>query len=440
MDNTITLAETMKSAGYRTIMSGKWHVGGDYNVADKEQWRRDAGDDCHPTPNQRGFDEFYGMLGGGGSYFNPPTLMHNGDIVEPEGEDYYFTDAITTHAIGEIEKSTAEGLTFFLYLPYTAPHWPLHAFPEDIEKYRGRYMDGWDTLREKRYQCLKDAGIINKHWPMSPRDPKAPAWDDASFKEWEDLRMAVYAAQVDRMDWNLGRVITVLEENGIFDNTLIIFISDNGGCAEFLRENGEKGTWPEFYNLPTRDGRMTIVGNNPERKPGSADTFMSYDLPWANLSNTPFRLFKSWVHEGGISTPMVVSWPDKIRETRIVHDVCHVVDIMPTLCDIAGIEYPDSYMGRDIQPAEGTSFVPLLTDEPAEMPADRALFWEHYGCKAVRRRNMKLVNDGRKGKYAWELYDIEQDRTELNDLAAVQPEVVEEMAGQWRQWADRCGV
>jgi arylsulfatase len=247
--------------------------------------------------------------------------------------------------------------------------------------------------------------------------------------------MAVYAAQIDRMDQGVGRVMAKLRELDMEDNTLVMFMSDNGGCAEFLREDGEPGRWPAHYGVPLRDGRMTIVGNCPARRPGGAETFMSYDLPWANASNSPFRKFKSWVHEGGISTPLIVHWPAAIKRPQIVHEYGHVVDIMPTCLDVAGAGYPSEFNGKAITPCAGESFAPLLKGQPWHRSAP--IFWEHEGNRAVRQGNWKLVNAH---PHAWELYDMATDRTELTDLFAANRPQADVMIRVYGEWAERCEV
>ena len=430
----VTIAEALKAGGYRTCMSGKWHVGGPYKPNRPESWQ--PGEPGHPIPVQRGFDTHYGMLGGAGSYFNPPSMVRDDQIIRPGGGDYYITDAVSEEAAGMIEDAVEEGSPFFLYVGYTAPHWPLHALPEDIERYRGTYRDGgWDAVRTRRQEELKGDGLLAPDWDISPRDEEAPPWPNVEEKEWEDLRMAVYAAQVDRMDRGVGTIMAKLRELNIEKDTLVLFLSDNGGCAEFLREDGSDG-WPSHYAIPTPDGREVHVGNTPELDPGPATTFMSYDLPWANASNTPFRLYKHWVHEGGIATPLIAHWPAGMGTApRTLHTPVHVVDLMPTILDAAGVEYPQEHDGNPIQPAQGESLVPLLQDRP--FFRGRPIFWEHEGNRALRWGRWKLVS-----RYPdpWELYDMVEDRTELNDLADGNPGKVRELSALYEEWADRTGV
>jgi arylsulfatase len=253
-------------------------------------------------------------------------------------------------------------------------------------------------------------------------------------KDWEDLRMAVYAAQVDRMDQGIGRILDRLRALDLEDDTLVFFLSDNGGCAEFLAEETNRKE-PFRYDIPTPDGRPMRIGNTPRTRPGPDDTFMSYDLPWANASNTPFRLYKHWVHEGGIATPLVVRWPAATAAGAIVHAPCHVVDILPTCLDAAGVDAPRELDGRTLTPIEGESLVPALRGRTWRR--DRPIYWEHEGNSAVRDGEWKLV---RRHPGDWELYNMARDRTETNDLAGSERGRVGAMACAYRDWAARCGV
>jgi len=437
-DSCVTIAEALSAGGYRSFMSGKWHVGGSHTPANRDEWY--SGGEGHPHPLDRGFERFYGMLGGAGSYFRPPTLSRGREFIEPEGDSYYFTDAISDEACSMIDEACRAGdaasgteAPFFMYVAYTAPHWPLHARREDIERYRGHYAAGWDPLRTARHEALKGMGMLDPHWAISPRDEAAADWSLLSRKrrEWEDFKMAVYAAQIDRVDQGVGRIVRKLEEHGELENTLVMFMADNGGCAEFCNEDGTR----ERYGIPTRDGRMPRVGNRPDVEPGGADTFMSYELPWANASNSPFRLYKCWVHEGGISTPLVVHWPRAVARGAIRHETCHFIDIMPTCLDAAGVAYPDEHEGRKITPVEGESFLPAVRGDAWRR--ERPVFWEHQGNRAMRDGSLKLVSrfPGR-----WELYDMAGDRTELDDYATRYRTEVREMESAWNEWAARAGV
>lgn len=434
-ESCVTIAEALKAAGYRTGISGKWHVGGEYPPRDAGGWH--PGDEHHPLPTQRGFDRFYGTLHGGRNYFNPQTLMEGDRFVDAAAEldeDYYYTDAINDRAVEMIEGFHGEGSPFFLYVAHYAPHWPLHALPEDIARYEGRYRQGWTAVREARYRRLLEEGLIDGRWSNSPRNRQVRPWDEVEDQEWEAMRMAVYAAQLDRMDQGLGRVVGKLKELKILENTLVLFLSDNGGCAEQLRRGG----WVEGMAPPrTRMGEPIKPGNDPRRMPGGEDTFMSYGLPWANVSNTPFRLFKHWVHEGGIATPLIVHWPAVVQKGGRVVDgpPLHVIDVMPTLLDIAGVPYPDHRSGVRTTPLAGESFLPLL--EGGRFERRRPIFWEHEGNCAVRRGEWKLVSQY---PSKWELYNMSDDRTELRDVADSNRTIVRELEEEYREWACRCGV
>ncbi|MFW5858079.1 MAG: arylsulfatase, partial [Planctomycetota bacterium] len=334
-EDTVTFAEALGADGYRTCYCGKWHASPGIPIVGEGIAPGAPG---NPYPLSRGFDRFYGTLAGCGNFWNPHAIMDQDRRVLEVGDDFYYTDAIAERASGMIDEAVAGDAPFVLHVCYTAPHWPLHAWPEDIERYRGRYRDGWDTIRTARHEELRGMGLVDPSWAISPRDPDSRDFTDdpADRRDWEDLRMAVYAAQVESMDRGVGRILEALDRNGIADDTLVMFLSDNGGCAEFLREDGEDTAWPGMYTHTARPGETCTVGNIPGLEPGPATTFMSYDLPWANASNTPFRLYKHWVHEGGIATPFVCRWPRRIRPGRIVHAPTHVMDIMPTCLDVAG--------------------------------------------------------------------------------------------------------
>ena len=431
-ESCVTVAEVLAASGYSTLMSGKWHVGGDYNPLEPDTWT--PGDASHPTPTQRGFERFYGIVSGAASYFNPRTLMQDDRVIQPESPDYYLTDAISDNAVRMIEEDTTRDKPFFLHVSYTSPHWPLHALEEDIARYEGKYVNGWDSLRTNRHEELKGMGILDSRWQISPRHADVVPWGEAPAREWEGMRMAVYSAQVDRMDQGIGRIMGKVRELGVEDNTIVMFLSDNGGCAEFLAEDSTSAQ-PYRFGAPTRDGRKVVVGNIPALRPGPDDTFMSYDIQWANASNTPFRLFKRWVHEGGISTPFIVSWPDRIKQARIVAEPAQVIDIFATCIDAAGAGYPSEFDGHEITPLEGESFMSLLNGRP--WSRQQTMFWEHEGNRAVRSGQWKLVSEFDKD---WELYDMNEDRSELNDLSHANQARVHELARLHEEWAERCGV
>src|SRR3569623_201654 len=425
-----TIAEALKASGYRSYLSGKWHVAGNLKQP-TDSW-----------PMQRGFDGFYGTIIGAGSFYDPNTLTRGNDNIEHEAREpgFFYTDAISDNAVEFIRghRKQHAGKPFFQYVAYTAPHWPLHAHDEDIAKYKGRFDKGWDRLREARLQRLVGAGILRDTWPLSDRDPTQPAWLDAKHKDWLLRCMEVYAAQIDRMDQGIGRILKALDETGQMDNTLIIFLSDNGACAEDIPEGVTAKELVDqlmIAQAKTRDGRPVRFGNDPTLMPGAEDTYQSYGTAWANLSNTPFRLYKHWIHEGGIATPFIVHWPKGISEKGgLRHNPSHLTDVMATIHDVTGATKPKEYNGNPILPCEGESLVPSF----ASAYGNRGpLFWEPEGNAAVRVGKWKLV---RKYPGPWELYDMETARTEMNDLAAQHPDRVREMTAQYQQWANRCGV
>ena len=388
-----TLAEVLREGGYRTFLAGKWHVG----------MASDRG------PLDRGFERFFGLLNGASNHFHPKPdkRLCDGRVAIEPPPDFYSTDAFTDAALGFLrEAERTEATPFFLYLAYTAPHWPLHAPREVVAKYRGRYRQGWDAVRAARLERMRAAGLVHEDWDLSPRD--ARAWEDLSDEQRDelDLRMAIYAAQVDRMDHNIGRLVAELEALGELEHTLILFLADNGACAE----GGELGGGPA-EQLETREGYV-----------------LSYGRAWANASNTPFRSYKHWVHEGGIASPLIAHWPAGIepREDNLVADPCHLPDLMASCVELAGIAAPP--------PGEGLSLA--ATFDGQALP-ERPLFFEHEGNQAVRRGRWKLV--ARHGG-PWELYDLEADRTETRDLATRRPELARELGELWDAWAERVGV
>jgi arylsulfatase len=390
-------------------------------------------------PTRRGFDRFFGTLTGCGSFFQPGTLTRGERNVEDEALDpgFYYTDAITDEATAFIRERDGNAQPFFAYVAYTAPHWPLHARDQDVAKYRGRYDAGWDALRAARLERLRAEGVLGEGAALSERDPTQPAWRDAHDRAWQARRMEVYAAQIDRMDQGVGRIVAALERSGKLDDTMILFLSDNGGSDEDLPlvELERFKLRRDILRLRARDGREVRIGNEPSIVPGPEDTYASYGRAWANLSNTPFRYYKRWVHEGGISTPLIVHWPNGGLATGSVAPAPHqLTDVMPTIVEATGAAYPARHRGRDILPMEGRSLMPALR---GQAEADGTLYWEHTGNAAIRRGRWKLVRDYPK---PWELYDMTSDRTELRDLAAGHPEVVGELDRAWQAWARRVGV
>lgn len=426
----VTIAEALKASGYRSYLSGKWHVANNL-VTPTDSW-----------PMQRGFDGFYGTIIGAGSFYDPNTLTRGNANIEHEAKapGFFYTDAISDNAVSFIRehRRTYADQPFFQYVAYTAPHWPLHAHDEDIAKYKGRFDAGWDRLREQRLARLVASGILDAAWPLSDRDPTQPAWDLAQHKAWLLRCMEVYAAQIDRMDQGIGRILEALEDEGQLENTLVIFLADNGACAEDIPDDltiDELVDRLMIAKEKTRAGEPIRFGNDPAVMPGPEDTYQSYGRAWANLSNAPFRLYKHWIHEGGIATPLIVHWPAGFSERNAIrHTPGYLPDIMATLLDATGTPYPATWQGHPIAPLEGTSLLPALK---ADLPQRPPMFWEHEGNAAVRIGQWKLV---RKYPDPWELYDLAQDRTELNDVSALHPDRVQDMLAQYQAWAARCGV
>lgn len=410
--HTITIAQVLKNAGYYCTMSGKWHVG-----------------ESHPNwPMDRGFDDYYGLISGAANYFDITKGKRKGlerhfakgnQEHVPSKEGFYMTDAITDHAVESLKKRKGETQPFFMYLAYTAPHWPLHAYPADIEKYKNRYSEGWDKLREERYANMEKMGLLDESMKLSPREAKIPAWKDMTQKELMALKMAVYAAQVDCMDRNIGRVIKQLRENGQFENTLIIFLSDNGGCAE----TGIHGT--DFWQNGTT--------------PGGPDSYQSYGRGWANASNTPFSYFKQWVHEGGISTPFIAHWPKGIKQQgKIVRQKAYITDIMATMVDLANTKYPEKFNGESIVPLHGKSLMPIFNGKKRK--GHNIIFWEHVGNMAVIQGRWKLVSQRKEGNGKWSLFDLKNDRAEQNNLVNIKPKLAKKLLRKYSAWANETGV
>jgi arylsulfatase A-like enzyme len=442
--NAVTIAEVLKQSGYSTYMSGKWHVTPLKPSATNPS--------KHNWPLQRGFDRFFGTIHGAGSFYDPNSLTSNNDFIVPS-ENFYYTDAISDNAVNFIEEHNGDN-PFFLYVAYTAAHWPMHAKPEDIKKYKGKFDEGWDVLREKKYKRMLQMGLVKPEWELSGKD-NIPDWEDAELKEWYSSLMEVYAAMVDCMDQGIGRIMNMLEKKGIKDNTLVFFLQDNGGCAEEfgfgdnigpyhkdigpdeIKPMGKDELQTDMVPRFTRDGKPVLVGKG--LNPGGKDTYLGYGKPWANASNTPFRMYKHWVHEGGISTPLIVHWPGGIKAKNEFRDQPgHLTDIMATCVDVADAVYPDTFDGNNIIPAEGVSLVPAFNN--SRMP-DRPIFFEHEGNKAVRLGKYKLVSKwNRDSEYNWELYDLGSDRSEIKDLIEKMPEKAKELENLWMEWAKRAGV
>lgn len=448
---TVTLAEVLKSAGYRTAMSGKWHVGD------------------RLSPIERGFDDFYGFLRGYAVDSFDERMMIRLSAEKPEGKpqrtykqgEYFATDAITDHALDFVNDARKSKQPFFLYVAYQAPHFPVQSRADDAAPYANTYNKGWDKLREERLARMKKVGSVPKNTPLTPRskihmpdvakrlgsmteDGNNPAWDSLPADRRADLagRMKAFAGMVAGMDRNIGRLIADLKRNGELDNTLILFMSDNGACAEWepfgfdmnqpanvRAGTGIGGATPSLPNRLHQGAELQTLGQ-------STTSLFSYGSAWAGLSNTPWRLYKHYSHEGGISSPLIVHWPASIKARgQWRNQPGHIVDVMATLVDIVGATYPKERAGVATQPMEGVSLRPAFTNQPLARHAP--LFFEHDGSRAVRDSDWKLVST-RGGE--WELYNIAADRTEMNNLASKEPDKVKDLARRWDEWARRTNV
>jgi arylsulfatase A-like enzyme len=417
----LTIAEVLKPAGYRTYMTGKWHVttatGAD---GDKSNW-----------PMARGFEKYYGTIVGAGNFFDPNALVRQNDMLKAaddkayQPKSYYYTDAISDNSVEFIKQHKAESpdKPFLMYVAYTAAHWPMQAPAEEIAKFKGKYDAGYTPQRAARLAKMKELGLVPKDLDLSPQ---AEDWNKVEHKAWEARCMEVYAAMISRMDTGIGRIVTQLKDAGQLDNTLILFLQDNGGCAEGIgRVDGK-----EDKNYRGKTG--------PSNMPGPADTFIAYGRGWANVSNTPFREYKHWTHEGGISTPLVAHWPHGIGEAqrgKLDRQPAHLIDLMATCVDLGAAKYPKEHAGQPIKPQRGVSLQPAFAGK--ELGRAEPIFWEHEGNRAVRDGRWKLVAKEHK---PWELYDIDADRSESNDLAAKDPERVKTMAAQWDTYAEKSDV
>ncbi|MDF1659038.1 MAG: arylsulfatase [Verrucomicrobiales bacterium] len=458
----VTIAEALRPAGYRNYMSGKWHV---------TPYRADElkNPDTSNWPLQRGFDRFYGTIHGAGSFFDPNSLTRDNRYITPDNDPeyapestWYYTDAISDNAVRYIHDHAEHhpDKPFFTYVAYTAAHWPMHALPEDIAKYEGKYDGGYSPTREARIARLKEMKLLPETWKVAPQIGN---WDEVELKEWEAACMEVYAAMVDNMDQGIGRIIKALEETGEFDNTLILFLQDNGGCAEVFGRNVEIGplerpdkpTLPvmgknelqtEMIPVQSRDGYPLRRGTGVMPGP-YPEVEIGYGENWANVSNTPFREYKHWVHEGGIATPLIAHWPSGIAsegsafratDDGPLHDApSHLIDIMATALELAETDYPQEKDGVEIKTLEGTSLVAALKGQAIDRGGS-PIFFEHEGNRAVRDGPWKLVAKG--SKSPWELYDMENDRTEMNNLIESKPEIAGRMIAQYEAWANHVGA
>ena len=456
----VTMAEVLRPAGYRTYMLGKWHV-----------TRHDKPDSSkHNWPLQRGFDRYYGTIIGGGTFFDPAGLTRDNTMItsqtDPDyqppvsspasaGEGasgsgdsaYYYTQALSDHAVRFVSEHqrTDPDKPFFLYLAYTAAHWPMHALEADIQRQQGKYDAGYDAIRRKRFERARSLGLIDPNWTLTPTTGD---WSKVEHKAWEIRCMEVYAAMIESMDRGIGQLVEKLRGAGQLDNTLILFLQDNGGCAETVGRapDAARSDQPSLPIIPagellsstrpnqTRDGWPMLSGRLV--MPGPRDTFIAYGEGWANVSNTPFREYKHWVHEGGISTPLIAHWPSRIRaQGELRHQPGHLIDIMATAVEIAGANYPTEHAGQKITPLEGRSLVPAFDGRQLDRDA---IFWEHEGNRALRIGDWKLVAKGPAAP--WELYDLKTDRTETHNLATTHPDRVNDMVARWETDAKRTGA
>lgn len=417
----VTTAEVLKQAGYRTMMTGKWHVG-----HKQGQW-----------PTDRGFEHFYGIHIHVDSYFKVLSgcpVYHNAKLVieptaKPENtlhpeREWYTTDVFTDWSLKFLDEAQSDERPFFLYTAYNAPHWPLEAPDENIANYKGDYADGWDDLRSDKLARMKELGLVVAETDLSPSN--CPKWNSLTGDDKRELefRREIYAAQIERMDQNIGRIVAKLRENGMLENTLLLFLSDNGCCAEggMYGYQWKTNSAANFSNWRNQSGRSSSQGE-----------------AWSNASNTPFRMHKRWVHEGGIATPLIAHWPSVITDGgRLTHQVGHVVDLMATCIEVAGAEYPASRDEQPIKALAGESLLPNLLDD--SLRKDRTLFWEHEKHAAIRDGNWKLVTLDATLVDKWELYDMSTTRTEMDNVAADHPARVNKLKAKWGNWARQANV
>ena len=441
----VTIAEVLKGAGYQTGMAGKWHLtktegGGDQHMA----WLNRQINLDQPFgpvdsyPVNRGFDKSYGIIWGVINFFDPFSLVEGTEVVKEVPDNYYITTAITEKAVDYVHDFSKKKAPFFMYVAHCAPHWPLHALPEDIAKYKGRYNMGWDELRKQRYERQIKMGLFsNAHGAPGAVDG-GTCWADLSpdEKAWQARKMEIHAAMVDRVDQGIGQILDALKKTGQYENTVIMFMSDNGASPEIPGDPGYD------RNGETRDGQEVLRGKVLKSDPkgmelaGSELSYLGVGPSWANAANTPFRYWKKESYEGGCHTPMIVHWPAGLLAKRgsINDQIGHVIDVMPTCVELAGATYPTEYAGHTIIPAEGESFVRVLRGDTKT--DSRTLGFEHVGGKAFRQGDWKISQKGGK----WELFKITADISETRDLSAKHPEKMKELLNLWNAWADRVGA
>jgi arylsulfatase A-like enzyme len=421
----VGLGEVLKAAGYLTIMVGKW------------QERQSA--------LRHGFDRFFGpMCQGKISYFdevqlNPFFLNERRWKVPAQG--FYLTDALTDQAVHFVEEATAQRRPFFLYLAHVAPHWPLHALEAEIAPHRQKYRQhGWEHWRAERFKRQREMKLVSDQWALSPSPAGVPAWDSVRDKDWQAERMAVYAAQVTALDRSVGRVMEALRRGQVEDDTLVLFLSDNGAASEggLVPSDAGFGFGPKMVNDTWRLDRVPIrPGSGPANLPGAADAFAGYGLAWGNVSNTPWRGMKLTAYEGGIRAPFIACWPSgSAARGQITHQVGHVIDLLPTCLDIAHASYPRELPGRQPLPLDGKSLLPIFHGK--QRVGHEALFWRVPQHRAVRVGDWMLVRGN--DQAAWELYDLAADATQTRDGASERPQLVHDMAERWQRWAAQTGL
>ncbi|GAB1415384.1 hypothetical protein MASR2M117_07900 [Paludibacter sp.] len=442
--NCVTIAEVLKKEGYHTGMTGKWHLSLTQGLGNREnqmKWLSNQDDfnnrpfaPLDTYPSNRGFEEHWGTIWGVANFFDPFSLVHNTERINTVPSDFYLTDFITDKTVDLLDDYSKDDKPFFMYVAYNAPHWPLHAKPEDIAKYKGVYDAGWDTLRVKRYNRMVELGLIDPAKVPISKNESGRLWvnESVSDKLMHAKNMEVHAAMIDCVDQGVGKIIDKLKATGQYDNTIIMFMVDNGASSE----NYTIGDFDRHDR--TRDGQM-VVRNSPN--PGSELTYNFLGNGWAGAVNTPFRYWKIESFHGGIATPVIVNWNNGIPKGKrgsINSEPGHFIDIMPTCLELADADYPLTYNSNNIQPLpqEGHSLIPLLSGE-GEWNGERIFFWEHENGKAVRVGDWKLVALRNQG---WQLFNLANDYSETNNIAAEYPNKVKELKTLWKEWALGVGL